>query len=220
MKEICLDCNQLMQKWGIGEASLIHYFGEGLRAYHPPTDRWIIGTSGSFQSTYSTREEQEQEQEDVSRAIEKAKEKMSEAESSSSQGFDFLEAFQEERSLHLKYDPLTREKVAAILPELVFPVEDVEAFEREYEHEITCNQNPSYKQQLAKRHTLSEKNRALLSFAKEKRRKTPDKSIPTIVKLFIKSAPNIMYDANGDIRRGYSQENLEKVLRDLLKSAK
>jgi hypothetical protein len=67
---------------------------------------------------------------------------------------------------------------------------------------------------------LSEKERVLLAFAKEKWRRTPDMSIPTIVKLFIKSDQNIMYDANRTIRRGYSQENLEKALRRLRKSAK
>lgn len=67
------------------------------------------------------------------------------------------------------------------------------------------------------RHNLSEKERALLKFAKEKQKRHPKLSIPDIAKYFIRTDPDIMHDRDGKVKRGYTQGTLEKDLRRLLK---
>jgi hypothetical protein len=69
-------------------------------------------------------------------------------------------------------------------------------------------------------HQVSQKDRELLKYAKEKLRNRLGISIPDIVRSYRKAMPNIMFDSNGKEKRGYTQETLEKSLRRLLISAK
>ncbi|MGD0231165.1 MAG: hypothetical protein ABSC19_12545 [Syntrophorhabdales bacterium] len=68
---------------------------------------------------------------------------------------------------------------------------------------------------------LSEKERALWRFAKERWKKKPSITIPDMVKLFCTNHREIVCCENSNVkRRGFTQQTLEKDLRRLLKSAK
>ena len=116
--------------------------------------------------------------------------------------------------------PVALGAILRSLDDFIFRTDDVIEFENK--HKIVAKVEGKKEQAAGTRQKyplprgLSEKERALKMFAE----KHPTLTTPMIIKKWIASKPDCMYDADRKIQRGFTQGTLEKTLNRLRKSAK